>query len=422
LVVGVWVARYLGPERFGLLNFVLTLIGFIGVFARLGLEPIVTRQLVKAPEQRDTLLGTAFALRICAAIVAYAVAIVALRWLRPADATASVIGMIGGVMLMTQACEVTDWWFVSQTRSRLTVIARNIAYSSAALAKIFLIATKGTLVSFACVAVAESALFGLGSFFAYRLTGGVFMRWRFDKQVANVILRSGFSLLLAGVTIQLYMRIDVFMLAHLLGDRAVGIFSAASRISEAWYFIPMAVVSSVTPTLVRSRISDDALYQRRVEHLFLFLVGAMALPAAFVAALSGTLVELLFGPQYAGAGKVLQVHVWASIFVALGVGSTACLVTEGLYRISLYATCIGAVVNILLNLVLIPRYGPTGAAVATVLGQAASGTFSLLFFGARTRDIFRCQIRALTLYGFVSVALEALRRRRAGVARGEMPR
>ena len=192
----------------------------------------------------------------------------------------------------------------------------------------------------------------------------------------------------------IYMKIDQIMLGQMLGGEAVGIYSAAVSMSEVWYFLPMVVVSSVFPAILDARERDDRLYYSRLQQLYGFMVllsVAVALPMTFIAT---PLVKLLFGAPYAESGAVLAIHIWASVFVFLGVAGDKWFLAENRQLLSLQRTVLGAVANIGLNLWLIPMYGTIGAAVATVVSQAlASFLFDAL--QAVTRPMFFMKLAAM---------------------------
>jgi PST family polysaccharide transporter len=180
----------------------------------------------------------------------------------------------------------------------------------------------------------------------------------------------------------------------MLGDHAVGVYSAAVRISEIWYFIPLAIASSVTPALIEVKKVSEELYYRRIAKLFRLVAGiafAIAIPMTFA---SNLVMDVLYGRDYIEAGPVLAIHIWAAVFVFLGVAQGPWTVNEGLTKLALFRTAVGAIVNIALNLVLIPGYGVIGAAIATIISYALSA-FVLNAFSARTRRIFFLQLNAM---------------------------
>jgi PST family polysaccharide transporter len=192
----------------------------------------------------------------------------------------------------------------------------------------------------------------------------------------------------------LYLRLDVVMVTAMRGDYETGIYSAATRLSEAWYFLPMALMSAVQPVLLRARENDPVVFQRRLNALYVLTAWASVVVAALLTVTATPLIALLFGDRYLGAGPVLALHAWAGIAVFLGVASSQYLVAENLVRISMYRTALGVVANILLNLLLIPHYGALGAAAATVVSYFVA-TFSLLAF-ASTRSQAVSMVRAFS--------------------------
>ena len=185
--------------------------------------------------------------------------------------------------------------------------------------------------------------------------------------------------MLAGLAVTLYMRIDVVMLQEIVGDREVGIYAAATRISEIWYFLPGIIVASVSPAIIKAHSADSGKYISKLKQLYFVMTWmaiGIALPLSF---LSGAMVSLLFGNDFAEAAPVLAIHLWASVAVFLGVASSQYLLVENLQKISFYRTLIGLVVNVILNLMLIPDMGAKGAAIATVISYFVA-TFSIVFF------------------------------------------
>jgi PST family polysaccharide transporter len=206
------------------------------------------------------------------------------------------------------------------------------------------------------------------------------------------LLQQSWPLVLSGMTVMIYMRIDTVMLKVMQGDAAAGIYAAATRISEIWYFIPLAIVSSVSPSIMRSK-TDPKLYYERLRALFSVMVYTSVVIGSCIAFASHWIVARLYAGGYGAAGPVLAVHIWASIFVFLGVAQSPWSVSEDLLKLSLYRSIAGAVANIAINLFLIPRYSAMGAAIATVVSYAIAGIFANAF-DARTRPIFFLQLKS----------------------------
>jgi O-antigen/teichoic acid export membrane protein len=194
------------------------------------------------------------------------------------------------------------------------------------------------------------------------------------------------------------MKIDQVMLKEMLNTKAVGVYAAAVKLCEAWYFVPTAVIASLFPAVIEARKKSEPLYEERVQKLYDLMVWgsvAVALPTTLFA---DWIILILYGADFQEAAVVLRIYIWAGVFVSLGVASSKWLVAENLQRYSFYITALGAVLNISCNFWLIPIYGIKGAALATMVAQVTVGFLSLSFF-KKTRHNFLLAAKSLSIYG-----------------------
>jgi PST family polysaccharide transporter len=396
LIVGVWVARYLGPGDFGLFNYAQAIVAIFTAVATLGLDRIVVRDLVHHPGQRQSILGTTLALRLAGALAALVVQELTVFVLRPEDRLLPVLVAILGSGMVFQAFDSVDLWYQSQVQSKYSVIAKNVAFLMVAGLKVSLVLTRAPLLSFAWAALAEAALGALLLLIIYRRHAGGLGSWRFEIGWAKALIRDGWPMVLSGFAVMIYMRIDQIMLGQMRGNHDVGVYSAALRFSEIWYFIPMAIVSSVAPSITAAKQLDEAVYYGRIQKLLRVMVLvslSIIIPVSFLASY---VVVGLYGDSYAAAGPILAIHIWGAVFVFMGVAQGPWFVTEGLMKAYLNRALAGGIVNVLLNLYLIPRFGGLGAAVATLVAQVVS-TFLMNALDPRTRRIFWMEARALNI-------------------------
>lgn len=398
LLVGVWVARYLGPEQFGLLNFAGAFVGLFGAIAGLGLQSIVVRDIVRDPAGKEETLGTAAALQIAGGVIAYGLILATIFWLRPDDPLAKTIVAILGALMLFKVSEVAAYWFEAQVLSKYTVWVQNGVFLVFAAIKVVLILRNAPLIAFAWATMAEAFVVALLMLAMLSLHGPRLRQLRMTLARAKGLLADSWPLVLSGIAIMIYMKIDQIMLGQMLDDTAVGIYSAAVRVSEVWYFIPMSIVASVFPAIIAAKKHSEALYHQRLQRLYdlmVILSLAIAIPMTF---LSGPLIELLFGSAYNEAGSILSIHIWASIFVFLGVAGGRWFIVESRQMLSLQRTVAGAVANVILNLFLIPAFGVIGAAFATVISQAVASMFydviqsetrKMFFMKAASFNVFR---------------------------------
>ena len=396
LLVGVWVARYLGPQQFGLFSFAAAFVGLFGALAGLGLQSIVVRDIVRDPMCKEETLGTAAVLQLAGGVLAYGLILGTILLLRREDALDKWLVAILGSMMLFKASEVSTYWFESQVLSKYTVWVQNGCFLVFAGVKVVLILGDAPLLAFVWATLAEAALVALLLLAMLSVRGLALRKLKVSLSRAKVLLADSWPLMLSGFAIMVYMKIDQIMLGQMLGNHAVGIYSAATRISEVWYFIPVIIVASAFPAILEAKKQSEALYHQRLQRLYdlmVWLSVAVALPMTFLA---GPLVVLLYGPAYAEAGTVLAIHIWASIFVFLGVASGQWFIAENRQILSFQRTLMGAVVNVLLNFILIPKFGPLGAALATVFSYSVAA-FLFDVVTKETRAMFIMKVRSMNI-------------------------
>ena len=388
LLVGVWVARYLGPEKFGVFSYAIAFATIFSSIAKLGLDGIVVRDLVREPNQRDLILGTSFWLKLGGAVVTLCIVAIAMHFTANHLTTNLYIFIIASGMTF-QSFEVIDFYFQSKVLSKFVSLCKLSQLLLSSLMKIYLVLTGAELFWFVVVSLVDQATLAMSLYIAYRYQKlGSFYR-KFDLKTARNLLKDSFPLIFSSLAIMIYMRIDQIMIKEMLGDREVGIYSAAVRLSEVWYFIPMLITRSLFPAIVNAKKVSKELYYMRLQRLYTFMVWmaiVIALPMTF---LSDWLVTLLYGEAYRVAGQVLMINIWAGVFVFLGVASGRWFLSENLQKFSTMNTVMGAISNILLNLILIPKYGVYGAAISTLLSQSIAAYFMNLAFTKTRSNFFR---------------------------------
>ncbi len=391
LVVGAWVARYLGPAEFGALSYVVALVAFFQAFAQLGLDSIVVRDISQRPDSAAAFLGAALRLRLAAGVLGWFLALGAMVLLRPADQTARVLTAIIACGLVFQAADTVDLWFQSQLQSRRTVLAKTLGFVAASLLRIVCIYLGAGLTEFALLLLLESASAALAMMVMYRRHPSPH-RWTWDANLGRKLLTESAPLLLASMAVLIYMRIDQIMLREMVGEIDVGIYSAALPLSTVWYVVPMVVCSSYAPGLAKLRAHSETEYLRALGRLFRGMWIFSLVASLATAACAPWLIGVLYGPAYADAAPVLAVHVLALVPVSLGVAQSLWIVHEKRPALALYRTLAGCAVNLLLNLALIPWLGPLGAAISTVCCQSVAAVLSNVVL---SRAMLRLQFRSL---------------------------
>ena len=378
LFIGIWIARYLGPKNFGILNYALAYVAFFNVFVGLGLNQIVVRELVKYPKLTNYTLGTAFGLKFFGAFLAM-IGIYASLFLIQADNVTKLVIFFLTLRMIFQSVDVVDYFFQAKVISKYTVIARSLAFLSSSLLNIYFILNEYSVVYFALSLFIDLLLSALFLLIIYHKNGHVFKQWRFSKKIAINLMKFAWPLALSVFLISIHTKIDQVMIGNMLDIEQVGIYSVAVKLSDAWLFFPAILVSTFMPYFVDLREVDKKLYQYRLIQLYSLMFWMGVFVGLVIMLFGESIISLLFGEVYTNAYMALVFNIWNGIFISQAIARGIWMISENLQIYRLYSNIIVAVLNISINILLIPIYGIAGAAIATLITQFI-GTWVISLF------------------------------------------
>ena len=392
LVVGAIVARHLGVAAYGQIAFVTATVAFAQSLAQLGLDGLVVKRFIDSPESRGQLFGTALALRLGAGILAWAV-LVATMALSGTAVDALTLVAVYGSILVIPALDVADLWFQARQQSPRVVIGRNVVFLFFAVVRLLLVWSGCSVAAFVVVMALELLVAGLVAWVALRASGGLGQASSTSIDTARSLLASSWPLVISGLLVTTYMKLDQILIADILGQAQLGIYAAALRLSEVWQFLSVTLVGVAAPAIAKARKDSLALYEQRLVKLFRAVFWFGVCIAALVSVLAGPMILLAFGADFARAGDVLAVHIWHIPVMFLGSAAGVWMINEGLTKMYLIRAFIGAAVSVSLNLVLLPRIGIMGSAFAAIAAQFVA---NMLWhpLHPRTRRLFQMQCAA----------------------------
>ncbi len=393
LVVGVWMARHLGPEDFGWLNYAIATVGVVGSLTSLSVGPIVVRELVHEPAAAAGWLGTAWALRAAGAAVGF-LACVVIAWRQGAPASALVVVVAAGMVV--QVPEVADLLFQARGQAKISAWVRMGACLGANALRVALLLADAPLPWFAVAVTAELGLAAIGWWWAARRAGQGWARWRPERARAAALLRASWPLTLSSFAITTQAYADQLVLGLMLGGEELGQYSAALRIVTVFAFVPMVVQTVAAPEITRAKRDDETLYRRRLHSLYRLMLGIFALTAGPLALLGPWAARLLYGGAYAGAAALLPWLALRLFFTNYGVARSLFVTNEGLFRFALVTAVAGAGLNLALNFALVPHWGARGAIAASTASFALT-IFGLEVLDTRARRNLRLMLRAIFL-------------------------
>ena len=371
-----WFVRALGPAEYGRYSWAVSFAGLFGAIATLGMDSLVVRDLARTPDQAGEVLGTAQAMRLAAGAVAWVAASVAALAFRDDGASRSLVAIVAASSLFLGA-GVFELWFQARLATRGTSLGRVGVAVLVQLVRGALILASAPTWAFGLLYTAGNALVVAVALMLFLTTRAPEVRLRFSGSRARALARDTVPLALSALAIAVYLKVDQVMLVALVGDRENGVYAPAAMLSEIFYFLPVAIAASAFPVIVRAREELPAAdLDLRLQQFYDAMAALGYAVAVSMALLAGPIVGLLFGPAYGETTGVLRVHVASFLFTTLGIARGRFLIADGRTWFAFASTAMGAGVNVVLNLVLIPRHGALGAAWATVAAYACANYLS----------------------------------------------
>ncbi len=380
LFVGIWVARYLGPSNYGLLNFSLALTAiFIGL-APLGLQGLVVRELNQNESEAQALMGSSFFLSLVSGLISYLLLIATIYFMRPYEPLAQLAVAIAGLSILFKAIDVIKYWFESNVNSKCVVWVQIVALIITSAVKIVLIILHAEIIAFIWVTVIESVLVAIGLLLGYRRYSESFLNWRVRKDQMAYLLKESWPLFLSSISVIANLNIDKVMLGQISGEHELGLYSVASNLAQIWYVIPVFVGASIAPSLTKLFHENPLAYAKRINMIFKYLFWLAMVLILLTTLFGEMIVGFIFGEQYLLSVKVLFIQIYNTVFLFHISFRKRLLLIEGLQKHIFYLSLYMLVSNIVLNYLLIPRLNGIGAAYASLFSWASNALiFPLLF-------------------------------------------
>ncbi len=395
LFVGILVARYLGPENYGIMNYVISYVAIFTVFATFGLDNIEIRELSRQNDKKNTILGTCFSLRLLFAILAY-LGIVCSLFIYKTDRFTSLMILAYGLTLFTGTGNILRNYFTSIVQNKYIVKSEILRTFIGAGIKIMLLLIKAPLEYFIYAQIFDTVLVASGYYISYKAIVGSVRLWRFDKTIVGFILKESFPLVLSGAAVIIYQRIDQVMIGNMLNKAEVGYFATAGKFVDLIVFLPTVLVQTVTPMLIRVKKKHPETYEAKKRTFVSITTWTALLIALIVSLLSYWLIMYTYGIKYVPAIPVLQIMAFKAVGMALSASAGQIIILEGIQRWAFIRNIIGCFICIFLNYLLIPQFGIIGSAAVTIITVLFTGCLANIFIPPY-HEIMKIQLYAIFL-------------------------
>jgi len=397
-ILEIFYAKYLGPVKYGELNYVLAFVNIFSIFILLGLDNVIIKKLVMFKSKIDLLLKNAFLLKLSGYIVMSIIMLLLINCCDWFDSLERKLVLVFLVSYFFQVFYFYEYFYQAFLLNKYIFLSKVITLTTVFILRIFIVIYYKSLVLIAITYVIESIMLSMFYifFFKNKFKKDIYKNTENKKKLKFLILKESFPLMLSGFLVIIYMKIDQIMIKYFLSAKEVGIYSVAVKLTEVWYFIPMIISNALYPLMIKKRQQGVNEYNGLFQKMYFSMVTLAILLIAFTYLFGEKIIILLFGKEYINAYEVLLIYVWASLFVFMGVFASKWMIIERYNKFVLFKSIAGVIINIVLNFLLIPRLGIKGAAIATVVSQLVSSYLFNMFF-KELRYNFFMQSKALLL-------------------------
>ena len=392
LTIGVWVTRYLGPDRYGILSFATSFSILFASIASLGIDNILVRDLVNKRFPSNQLLGTALGIKLFGASLSFLIVLITIVFTQIETEIKIYILIIAGGNFFNSA-NLIDFFFQSKVRSKYVVLANTLSLLIGSGIKIYLITHNYDLFYFVLVILIESILKALFYLIAFRRFSSIPENWKFSFKVAKIQLLECWPLVLSGVAISLGLRIDQVMLKSFVVDSELGFYAVGVRLAELFAFVPLIVSQSFFPKIVKTNFETE---KPKLKKIIAGIFYPLLLGCLLTYFIADYVVGFLYGIAFSKSALILTILIWTIPLSFLGTFTNNLLIKNGWQKIVFIKQFLLMFFNIALNLILIKSYGIIGAAFATLIADLLVNLFADLLF-SKTRWIFQLKLQSFIL-------------------------
>ena len=367
LFVGVLSTRFLGPENFGLISYAGAFVNFFMAFCTLGINSVIIKDFIDKPEEQGLALGTSILLRIVSSFMSAVMIIVIVSFLDYGETATIIVVALSSVSLVFHAFDTINYWFQKQYKSKITAISTFVAYVITAAYRIVLLIFNKNVFWFAFANSVDYIVHALLMLSAYKKYNGP--RISFSLLKAKQLLGKSYHYILSGMIVAIYGQMDKLMLKQVIGETEVGHYSVGTTLCATWTFVLVAIIDSIYPTILTLHAKNREQYERKNRQLYSIVFYLSVFVSTVMCVFGDFIVYIMYGAEFAPAAMPVKIVTWYTAFSYLGVARNAWIVCENKQKYLKYMYGGAAVANIVLNLIFIPIWGASGAALATLLTQ-----------------------------------------------------
>ncbi|WP_158975123.1 flippase [Cellulophaga sp. L1A9] len=393
ILTSILFARYLGPSQFGNLNYAIAFVSIFIPFSEFGMSSILVRDYIIHKNKKKIILGTSFYLLLLFSFLSFVVLNI-INLTIDEDQTISYWILLYSFILFAKPLDVIDFYFQSEVKAKISSICKTISILITLLLKFIIVAFNFPIIYIVYVLVLEFILLALFYLITFWKIENIKFTKYFDLKIFKDLIRSAWPIVLSALSVILYMRIDQIMLKQMVSAEELGLYSSAIRIYEGYVSLIIVVSLSMMPAILALKHKSEKEYTAGFTKLFSYVFWGNNLIALIMTFIGPILITFLYGEEYNGAQLVFSIIFWASSFASLGSVTARYLIVEKKEKKQATRTIVALTCNILLNLIIIPKYGKEGAAITTIISLFI-GNYLIDYFDKDLKKLLRIKNNAI---------------------------
>lgn len=377
-IVSILTARYLGPSNYGLINYAAAYIAFFTAFCTLGINSILVKEFVDKPQDAGLTIGTTLVLRLTSSLLSALTIILIVCFVDAGEPITIAVVALSSIGVVFNVFETFNFWFQAQLKSKITAIASFCAYVVTALYKVVLLVLGKSVIWFAFATSVDYICIALLLFLVYKKNNGLPLK--FSWNYAKNLLGRSYHFILSGLMVAIYGYTDKIMLKHMLGESEVGLYSIATSLCTMWCFVLAAIIDSVYPSIMEANNgNNESLFKQKNRQLYAIVFYISVFVSLMFQIFAPLAIKILYGDAYSAAVNPLRIITWYTAFSYLGVARNAWIVCKDCQKYLKYIYFLAAGCNVVLNIIFIPVWGTSGAALASLIAQVLTSIVLPLF-------------------------------------------
>lgn len=367
LIIGMVTARYLGPANYGLINYAKSIVAFVVPVTQLGLDATLVKELVDYPEREGEILGTSLLMGVVSSFFSMlAVSAFASAFNRNEPQTIFVC-VLYSLSLFFQSITLIQYWFHKNLKAKYPAVVQLVVYVLVAVYKIYLLSSGKNVYWFALAYSIEFGMFGFLLLYYYRKLSN--QRLSNSITLARKLISRSYPYISASLMVTVFQNTDHIMLKMMLGNAENGLYTAAITATSVCQYIYYAIIDSMRPVIIDEKKRNAGGYHNTISLLYGMIIYLGLFQSIVFVVLADWLIYVMYGAEYVAAGTVLRILVWYTSFSFMGVVRNVWILAEGKQKYLWKINLMGVMINATINYILIPEWGASGAAAASVLTQ-----------------------------------------------------